>query len=356
MKLNEILELQIKNNVSDMFIRTNSLLKGRVYSQVEIVGNKKLSYNDVEEILNELIQGKDKSILQTKKSMEFTLWYETQWRFRVGIFYQRNTPAIVIRKIDLNIPTFEQLNLPSSVLEKFSQERRGLILLTGTTGSGKSTTIASMIEYMNQNFKKHIVTIEEPIEFTFEDKKSIINQREIGTDVFSYAEALRQFTVHSPDVIYIGTIRDAQTCYAAITAAETGVLVLSTLHSVNALSTIERIVNFFPPHQHALILNQLSSLLKGVLSLRLLPRADISGLIPAYEVMVLSPSISRLIRENKLWEIPKYIATGDVYGMKSFQQCIFELVEKKKITSEVALEYADKKEELELELRNKGLL
>ncbi|MCM8832180.1 MAG: PilT/PilU family type 4a pilus ATPase [Candidatus Omnitrophica bacterium] len=356
MKLSEILEIQIKKNISDMFIRANSLLKGRIYSQVEIVENKKLSCNDVEEILNELMHGKDKSILETKKSLEFTLWYAKDWRFRVGVFFQRNTPAIVIRKIDLKIPTFEQLNLPFGVLEKFCQERRGLILLTGTTGSGKSTTIASMIEYMNQNYKKHIVTIEEPIEFTFEDKKSIINQREIGTDVPSYADALKQFTVHSPDVIYIGTIRDAQTCYAAITAAETGVLVLSTIHSVNATSTIERIVNFFPPHQHTLILNQLSYLLRGILSLRLLPRADISGLIPAYEVMVLSPSISRLIRENKLWEIPKYIATGDIYGMKSFNQCLFELVEKKKITPYVALEYADKKEELELELRNKGLL
>jgi twitching motility protein PilT len=231
-----------------------------------------------------------------------------------------------------------------------------MVLLTGITGSGKSTTIAAMIEYINQSFGKHIITIEEPIEFTFEDKKSIINQREIGADVATYSDALWQFALHSPDVIFIGNIRDANTCYAALTAAETGVLVFSTLHTVNAASTVERIINFFPPHQHSLILNQLSFLLKGVVSMRLIPREDKSGLIPAYEIMVLSPSISRLIRENKLWEIPKYITTGDVYGMKSFHQCLLELVVARKISPENALQYADKREELELELRNKGLL
>ena len=145
----------------------------------------------------------------------------------------------------------------------------------------------------------------------------MINQREIGVDVFSYADALKQFALHSPDVIYIGNIRDAQTCHAALTAAETGVLVLSTTHTINATSTVERIVNFFPPQQHHLIFNQLSRLLKGVISLRLIPRIDRQGLIPAYEIMALSPTISGLIRENKLWEAPKYIATGNIYGMKS---------------------------------------
>ncbi|MDD5069336.1 MAG: PilT/PilU family type 4a pilus ATPase, partial [Candidatus Omnitrophica bacterium] len=278
------------------------------------------------------------------------------WRFRVGVFYQRNTPALVIRKIDLRVPSFEDLNIPGEVMSRFCSERRGIVLFTGITGSGKSTAIASMIEHINQNLKRHVLTIEEPIEFTFADKRAIINQREIGSDVESYADALKQFALHSPDVLFVGNIRDKETCHAALTAAEMGVLVFSTLHTINAYSTVERIINFFPPHQHNLILNQLSFLLKGVFSLRLLPRLDTEGLIPAYEIMTLSPSVSRLVRENKIWEIPKYITNGEIYGMRSFQQCLLQLVVEGKVKPEVALEYSDKREELEMEFRNQNLL
>lgn len=352
----QILDTMIENDVSDIFLRGNSNLRGRRNSLVEVISDQVLDTNDVEKIVGSIADDRDKEKLKRTKGCEFTYWYKENWRFRIGVFYQRNTLSVVMRKIDLRIPSFDQLNLPVPVLQKFCAQRRGMILLTGITGSGKSTTIASMIEYINQNFKRHVLTVEEPIEFTFTDKKSIINQREIGSDVQNYADALRQFTVHSPDVIFIGNIRDAETCHAALTAAETGVLVLSTLHTVNASSTIDRLINFFPPHQHHLVLEQLSYLLKGVLSQRLLPRIDIKGLIPAYESMVLSPSVSRLLIENKVWEVPKYITSGDIYGMKSFHQCLLELVSDKKITPQIALEYADKKEELEMELRNKGLL
>lgn len=358
MKFKEILDAMIEKQISDIFIRVNGCLRGRIYSKVEVIEKSLFSETEVDQIIKDITKDRDKDRekLKTHKGCEFTYWYRDVWRFRVGIFYQRNTPALVIRKIDLRIPTFSELNLPADVLEKFCRQKRGIILLTGITGSGKSTTIASMIQYINNHFGYHILTIEEPIEFTFEDNKSVINQREIGTDVESYKDALRQFALHSPDVIYVGNIRDSETCHAALTAAETGVLVFSTLHTVNATSTIERIVNFFPPHQHHLVIDQLSFLLKGVFSQRLLPRADCPGLIPAYESMTLSPTVSRLIRENKFWEIPKYIASGEHYGMKSFHQCLFELVESGKVTSEVALEFADRKEELEMELRNKGLL
>ncbi|MBD3245385.1 MAG: PilT/PilU family type 4a pilus ATPase [Candidatus Omnitrophica bacterium] len=356
MQFKEILDLMIEHNVTDLFVRARSNLKGRVLSKVQILSEKMFDVGEVQHMVNEVTHERDREKLQTKKGCEFTYWYKEHWRFRVGIFYQRNTPCMVIRKIDLRIPDFQKLNLPEDVLRRFCNERRGLVLLTGITGSGKSTAIASMIQYINKNSGAHILTIEEPIEFTFTDHKSVVNQREIGTDVGSYKDALRQFAVHSPDVIYIGTIRDADTCHAALTAAETGVLVFSTLHTVNAASTVERIINFFPPHQHNLILNQLSVVLKGVISLRLVPRADGEGFVPAYEVLTLSPSISRLLRENKLWEIPKYIAEGDVYGMKSFHQCLLERVTEGSITPDAALQFADKKEELEMEMRNKGIL
>ncbi|OQX82153.1 MAG: hypothetical protein B6D56_00120 [Candidatus Omnitrophica bacterium 4484_70.1] len=351
-----IAERMIEENASDAFVRAGSVLKGRVLGEVRPIGDYKFLPQDLDKIITEILPKDLEDNFIKRKSCEFAIWFKEHWRFRVSIFYQRNTVALVIRKIDLRIPTFTELNLPSQVLERFCQEKRGLILLTGITGSGKSTTIASMIEYINRNFGRHILTVEEPIEFTFFDKKSIINQREIGKDVSSYQEALRQFALHSPDVLFIGNIRDQDTCYAALTAAETGILVFSTLHTVNASTTIERIINFFPPYQHSFILMQLSVLLKGVICLRLLPRIDKKGLIPAYEIMTLSPTISRLLRENKLWEIPKYIASGEIYGMKSFDQSLLELVERRVISPQLALGYADKKEEFHLNLKGRGLI
>ena len=356
MTINVILDKMIEAKASDIFIRINSVLRARINTFVMPVAEEIFTKENIEQLVKDLTDERAKKNLQENRSCEFAFYYKDRWRFRVGIFYQRDSLALVIRKIDLDIPRFEALNLPAKVLEKFCLERRGIILLTGITGSGKSTTIASMIDYMNDRQSKHILAIEEPIEFTFKDKKCLINQREIGVDVHSYADALRQFALHSPDVIYVGNVRDADTCYAALTAAETGVMVVSTLHTVNAASTIERIINFFPPHQHELILTQLSTLLKGVISLRLIPRADGKGMVPAYEIMTLSPSISRLIRENKIWEIPKYMEKGDVYGMNTFNQCLIRLCEEGKITSEASLEYTDRREELEMELRNRNLI
>jgi twitching motility protein PilT len=356
MNFKKILDMMIESKASDAFVRVGSNLRARINTQVVPVADNVLSLSDVEQIINEITREEYRDKLEANKGCEFTYWYKDFWRFRIGIFYQRNTPSLVVRKIDLRIPTFSDLNLPQKLLERLARDRRGIVLLTGITGSGKSTTIASMIQYINNNLGRHILTIEEPIEFTFDDNKSIINQREIGQDVGSYKDALRQFALHSPDVIYIGNIRDPETCHAALTAAETGVLVFSTMHTINATSTIERILNFYPPYQQPFILNQLSFLLKGVFSQRLLPRIDKPGLIPAYESMTLSPSVARLIRENKIWEIPQYITSGDIYGMKSFNQCLSELVDLKRVTPEIALEYADRKEELEMDFRNRGII
>jgi twitching motility protein PilT len=223
-------------------------------------------------------------------------------------------------------------------------------------GSGKSTTIASMIEYINEHSKRHILTIEEPIEFTFKDKNCIINQRELGIDVISYPTALRAFTLQSPDVIFIGNIRDHDTMSAALTSAETGVLVLSTLHTINASQSVERMVNIFPPYQHQQIRQQLAALLKGVISLKLIPKKDGSGRVPAYEVMMLTPTISRLIREGKAWEMPQYIADGALFGMQTFNQSLVKLVKAGVVSEETAKEFADNKEEFLLALRGiKGM-
>lgn len=355
MNIESVFNLMISKNISDLFIRAGGPLKGRIDSVVRPLDDTNVTLENIKDLVEKMPDAQAQEDLRKKKNCEFTLWHKENWRFRTSIFSQRNSPAIIIRKIDLSLGSFESFNLPGKVLIDLCSEKRGLVLLTGTTGSGKSTTIATMLQHINNNLGYHILTIEEPIEFTFSDNLSIINQREIGKDVLCYKEALKQFALHSPDVIFIGNIRDAETCHAALTAAETGVLVLSTIHTVDTVSTIKRIINYFPPHQHNLIREQLSFLLKGVVSQRLLPAKE-KGLIPAYEAMLLSPSVSRLIRENQEWEIPKYIASGGIYGMKTFNQSLQELVEAKKITPQVAIEYSDKREDLEIELRNKNLL
>jgi pilus retraction protein PilT len=352
MHIKEYLKMMIDKNASDMFYRPGANVRMRIDGKVVIVDERTISLEEVKDAVKDLTSNELRDFFQNNLDVDFGVFVpELGSRFRISIFMQRNWPALVIRNINRIIETFEQLRLPHDVLNKLCLEMRGLVLLTGSAGSGKSTTIASMIEHINEVTQRHIVTLEEPIEFTFQDKKSIINQRELGIDVVSYAVALRSFTLQSPDVIYIANIRDQETMAAALTAAETGVLVLSTLHTVNAAQTIERIINFFPPHQHQEICNQLSSLLKGVISLRLIPLKDQKGRVPACEVMLLTPTISRLIRERKILEIPKFIEDGQVFGMKSFSQSLAILVNEGKVSEEDALNFADSREEFMLALR-----
>jgi pilus retraction protein PilT len=354
MNFKEILEAMIAHNASDGFIVPEGPLRARVYSEVRAIGSYVFTDKDVEKFVAEIASASEKETLKEARSCELAVNHNDRWRFRIGIFYQRNRLTIALRKIDLNILTFEDLNLPVNALRRLCSERRGLILLTGLTGSGKSTAIAAMIDYINQSFGRHIITIEEPIEFTFKDKKSVINQRELNRDVRSYQKALKETAMHSPDVLYVGNIRDRETCYAALSAAETGVLVFSTVHTINAPSTIERIVNFFPPEQHNLIFNQLSFFLKAVVSLRLLPRADKEGLIPAYEIMTLSPTVSGLIAKHNILDIPQHMASGEIYNMVTFNQCLWELIRKKYITIETALQNSDERENLTLLMKKEN--
>ncbi len=352
MKIKELLAEMVKVDASDLFYRAGGVPHLRVDGKVKPIGETVLTLDDVIKAAEELTTAKQRELFKTNLDIDFAVYLEElDRRFRVSIFMQRNWPSIVIRNIRSQIGSFEELNLPAEVCKKLAMETRGLVILTGSTGSGKSTTIASLIEHINATCQKHILTIEEPIEFTFKDKNSVVNQRELGTDVQSYAMALHSFTLQSPDVIYIANIRDPETMSAALTIAETGVLVLATLHTINAAQTVERIVNFFPPYQHAQVRMQLSSLLKGVMSLRLIPQKDKPGRIPAYETMLLTPSISRLIREDKVREIPQFIEDGAIFGMQSFNQTLANLVNQGKVTPEVAEEFCDSKEEFSLILK-----
>ncbi|MFA4889404.1 MAG: PilT/PilU family type 4a pilus ATPase [Candidatus Omnitrophota bacterium] len=358
MKIRDLLVEMVKKDASDLFYRAGGFTRLRIDGKVVPADKDLITVEDVSKAMKDLTTIEQREMFKKDFDLDFGLdvdfsiyLKELSHRFRVSIFKQRNWPSIVIRNIRSKTQTFEELNLPAEVLNKLALERSGLVLLTGTMGSGKSTTIASMIEYINQNSQRHILTVEEPIEFTFQDKQSIINQRELGIDVASYAIALRAFTLQSPDVIYIGNIRDYETMSAALTAAETGVLVLSTLHTINASQTIERIINFFPPHQHQEVRHQLANLLKGVIAQRLVPLKDGSGRVPAFEVMLNTPTVSRLIREDKIWEMPQFIEDGGIFGMQSFDQSLIKLTKEGKISEEEAGRFADNREEFNLSLK-----
>ena len=352
MEIKDLIKIMVDKDGSDLFFRTGATPRLRLDGKVVSAGTQEITLEQAKKAVEDLATPEQREALKKNLDVDFALFIEEfKRRFRVSVFTQRGSSSMVIRNVRNYIQNFEELKLPTEVLKKLSTENRGLVLLTGSAGSGKSTTIASMIEYINANTQKHILTVEEPIEFIFKDKNSFINQRDLGIDVLSYEIALRSFTLQSPDVIYISNIRDQQTMSAALTAAETGVLVLSTLHTINASQTVERIINFFPPHQHEQTRIQLSYLLKGVISLRLVPTKGKGGRIPAYEVMLLTPTISRLIREGKVWEIPQYIEEGGIFGMQSFNQTLVKLVRDGTIGEAEAMEFSDNREEFSLLLK-----
>jgi twitching motility protein PilT len=352
MNINELFQIMIEKKASDMFLSVNSVPRARINGVVREIAMTPVTREEMVEAAAILLENeRARERFAEKKDIDFIYHEPKIGRFRVNLFMQRGTPAMVARHVRITVDTFEELNLPVEVLTKFCEELNGLVILSGPAGSGKSTTIASMIENINQSSAKHIVTIEDPIEFLFYGKKSIINQREMEMDVLSYPMALKHVTQQSPDIIYIGVIRDMETMRAAITATELGTFVLTTFHTVNAVQTITRIVNFFPPYLHDEVRMQLSILLKGVVSLRLLPRIDQSGRIPAFETMVVTPTIARLIREGKINEIQNFIDEGELFGMQSFKRSLVDLVKKGVVDEDDARRMADSRDEFNLELR-----
>ena len=259
-------------------------------------------------------------------------------RYRVNVFKQRGSTGMVLRIIPPEIPSFDKLNLPT-VVQKLSEEERGLILITGVTGSGKSTTLAAMIDHLNRSRALHIVTIEDPIEFMHRDRRSIVNQREVGFDSVSFAKSLRAALRQDPDVILVGEMRDEETVETALQAAETGHLVMSTLHTLDAVETINRVIGMFPPHQQNQVRLSLAAVLRGTISQRLITRADGKGMVPAVEVLVMNARIRELVEDPKRTrEIRDAIAGGrNPYGMMTFDQCLTDLVQRRFITYEAAL-------------------
>ena len=310
--------------------------------------------SDTEEVLEEIIPKKLAGEFEEEGEADFSYEVSGLGRFRVNAFRQRGAVSVAMRYIPLGVPHFEDLGLPE-VIRSLAFEERGIILLTGTTGSGKSTTLASMIDLVNHSMYKHIVTIEDPIEFLHKDDKSIINQREVGTDTVSFARALRRVLRQDPDIILIGEIRDAESAQIALSAAETGHLVLSTLHTVDATETVNRMIDLFPPHERAPVRTMLAGTLKGVVGQRLIRTKD-GGRAPACEVMVTTGRIQDFIMDPaQTGQIQQAIAEGEYYGMQTFDQALLKLVEEDRIDYKEAMRSSSRPQDFKLMVKSLGL-
>lgn len=337
MKIFDILKMAVELEASDMHITVGSCPIARVRGNFIKITNKELSKKDIEEIVKEIYLHKKFEKTQLHGECDFSLVFEgTGDRFRVNIYKQKGNYAIAIRIIPSIIPSFDALGLPE-ILKSFTEKHQGLILVTGPTGSGKSTTLACLIDIINQTQQKHIITVEDPIEYVYQHKNSIVNQREIGQDTESFHSALKSILRQDPDVILIGEMRDAETVSIALTAAETGHLVFSTLHTLGASKTIDRIVNIFPSEQQTQIRNQLSTVCEGVISQQLLQTTNGTRRVAAIEVMIATPAIRNLIRENKTYQIPSMIQTGSKTGMQYMDKELVSLYREGKVSKEIVL-------------------
>jgi twitching motility protein PilT len=358
MELDEVLTKAVKLGASDIHLKIGSVPKARIKTVVRpIEGFDIIKPEDMMKFISKILAGSESKKNELIKNGETDLSYSIQSvsRFRVNIFKQRGTYAIVLRVIKTEPPKFENLILPE-VIKKIAEEPIGLVLVTGPTGSGKSTTLAAMIDHRNENFEETIITIEDPIEYVFRDKKAYIIQREVGMDTQSFNSGLRAALREDPDVIMVGEMRDLETIQTALRAAETGHFVLSTLHAQDAKDTISRIINMFPGEEQNHIRILLAAVLKAVISQRLIPRKDGKGVVPAVEVLINTGAITECIMNpDKFLLINDYMEKGKkVYGTQTFDQSVIELYNQGLISYEDALAYASNPSDVELKLKGFG--
>ena len=336
MDIFDLLKIAVELEASDIHITVDSVPIARIKGNFIKLTEKILTKYDTEEMTKEIAEEKNFKRIQEYGECDFSVTIESGERFRVNAYKQKGNYAIAIRTITSKIPSFETLGLPD-ILKIFTEKHKGLVLVTGPTGSGKSTTLASLIDIINTNQYIHIITLVDPIEYVHNHKNSLVNQRERGQDTESFNSALRAILRQDPDVILVGEMRDPETISIALTAAETGHLVFSTLHTVGAAKTIDRIVDMFPSEQQQQVRTQLSTVCQGVISQQLLQTIDGRRRVAALEVMVSTPAISNLIRENKTYQIPNMIQTGSKFGMQSMDQELVNLYRKGVITRESVL-------------------
>jgi len=348
MNIEDLLRIMVERDASDLHLKAGSppvlRIDGRLvpYTYGDPLG---LTPEDMKEAFEQVTTEEQREEFARELELDFAYSISGLARFRVNAALQRGTITLAFRRVYWRIPTIEELGLPE-VCKVLALKPDGLILVTGPTGCGKSTTLAAMIDYLNERERRRVVTIEDPIEYLFRDKKCFITQRELGADTKSFATALKHALRQDPDVILVGEMRDLETIATALTAAETGHLVLSTLHTPSAPQAIDRIIDVFPPHQQGQIRIQLSTTLQGVLYQALIPKADGQGRVVAVEVMIATPAIRNLIREAKTYQIPNVIQTGAEYGMQTLNQALRDLYQKGLITLEDAFARSNNPKEL----------
>lgn len=350
MEIKLLLKEMVDKGASDLHLRANGPAFFRIDGELHPVSEKVFSDEDNKTIAYSLMNSVQKDNFIKYHEMDLGYSVPELGRFRINVYSQKGLVNMAFRAIPARIPTIEELKLPPAI-KQIAENRRGLILVSGTTGSGKSTTLASMIGHINSTRSTHIVTIEDPIEFVHTDNKSIITQRELGLDTLSYPDALKHIVRQDPDVILLGEMRDIATISAAITAAQTGHLVISTLHTIDTTQSINRIIDMFPPHQQDQTRLILSDVLKAVISQRLLPNAAGKGRIAAVEVLIVTGLIKKLIEDKNLGEIAIQIRQGNYYGMQTFNQALLKLFKNNEIKLEDALNAASNPEELMLNIR-----
>ncbi len=351
MTIEELLITAKENKASDVHITVGLPPKMRINGRLVDMDYPRLLPPDTEAVISTMMSHNTLHQIQELGEIDFSYSIPQIGRYRVNVFHQRGSMAASIRLVSTKIPLPEELGIPKSVVDLY-QKKRGLVLVTGPTGSGKSTTLASIIDKINSMREVHVITLEDPIEYLHNHKKAMVNQREVGLDTHSYSNALRAALREDPDVILVGEMRDLETISTAITAAETGHLVLSTLHTIGAASTIDRIVDVFPPHQQQQIRVQLSMVLESVISQQLIPTADKKSRVAAFEVMHSTPAIKNLIREAKSPQINSTIQTSKKLGMQTMDDAIFDLYMKGDIDKENAVSYAQDSQIMEKRIDN----
>ncbi len=355
MKIDELLAELEKNNASDLHLKANNKPFVRIDGTIQkLESYPVLSKSDLEKLAAEAMNDEQKKVFAAEKEVDFAISYNSD-RFRLNVFKEKTYTALVARRLSLSKDiSFEDLNLPT-VLEKLANAPRGLVLVTGIAGSGKTTAISAMIQWINNRKPANIITIEDPIEFVFEDNKSIIRQRELGQDTQTYAEALKHIVRQDPDVIFIGEIRDYETMDSAMKAAELGNLVFSTLHTINAVETVNRIIDLYPPHQQEQARIMLSGALLGIISLRLLPRKG-GGRVPAVEILRNTSTVRQyILKPSETSNIRKAMVEGSYYGMQTFNQNLVQLVKDGLIDVDTANKATDSQQDLQLALKDVGI-
>ncbi len=345
-KIEEILEKAGAAGASDVHLTVGSAPRMRVNGSLVSMPYDTLSPEDTMEAAKKVMSREQMEIFNQRGEYDMSFALGEMGRYRVNVFRQQGAAALAFRLVATKVPSPEELGVPASIIE-LSQRKRGLVLVTGPTGSGKSTTLAAVIDRVNQSRDAHIITLEDPIEYLHPHKMSMVNQREIGIDTQSYADALRAALREDPDVILVGEMRDYETISVAVTAAETGHLVLSTLHTIGAASTVDRVIDVFPPHQQQQIRVQLSNVLEAIISQQLIPRADGKGRVAAFEVLHANTAIRNLIREGKSHQIANIMQTNRRMGMITMDDAIVQLVREGKITRQMAAAFAQEPDSIE---------